>query len=433
MARRIVLLTVLLLSLASGCAGAGHGEEVAKEKTQEAAGADTGVTLEVYGWQDEYEDISLLADAYEEKHPQIAIHINIIPVTEYAQQMRILKNREEQVDCIFNPNAPDAVVMKNKGLLKDISSQIETAGMDAQYGEWYQTEEGCRSYMLPYRMSRWCVYYNKKLFDRMGVPYPWEGWTWEDYEKTAIRLTGTVDGVRTYGSLSFEPGNIWWRVPARTAGANNPLVEAELEEFKKAAGWCYRLTYDLGVQMPYSDRIGSSGYDYEGAFLNGNIGMYYCGDWSIAVLNRAIREAYPDFEYDVAPMPRWEGKDCYVINDAAVVSVAEASKHPQEAFDFAQFCAGPEGAAVLAASSILPAWNSQEIRDIFSQATAMPEHTEYFFGQGKISSVPADAKYDEAMEIVKDEVTLYLLKEQELEQTFENIREGLASLEQEQP
>ncbi|MBT2700642.1 extracellular solute-binding protein [Bacillus sp. ISL-40] len=29
------------------------------------------------------------------------------------------------------------------------------------------------------------LYYNKKLFDDAGVPYPDENWTWADIEKVA--------------------------------------------------------------------------------------------------------------------------------------------------------------------------------------------------------------------------------------------------------
>ena len=373
---------------------------------------DDRIVLEVYAWQDEEENLAILADAFMKQYPDIEIHTNFVPVTQYVQQMQILKSRGNQVDCILNPNAAQAMVMKNKKIIKDL-------------GPW----TGESIFLLPYRMSRWVVYYNKTLFDQLGVDYPEPDWTWQDYEETAVQLTRQVDGEQTYGSLSFDPSNIWWRVPARTAGANNPLAKKDMEEFKKAAEWCYRLTYELGAQMPYSDRTGTSGAGYEGVFLKGNIGMFFCGDWSVAVLNKEIEKSYPDFVYDVAPMPHWEGQDGWVISDAAVVSVAEDTQYSEEAFMFVEFVSGQQGAEILAANSVIPALPSPEISRIFSEVTKLPEHTEYFFTGGNVSSTPADSRYDEAMEIMRNEVMLYLLQEQSLEKTFQIIEAEIGILE----
>src|SRR4051794_27144355 len=42
---------------------------------------------------------------------------------------------------------------------------------------------------IPMNMSSLEVYYNKDLFDKAGVPYPKEGWTWDDFLKDAIAIT----------------------------------------------------------------------------------------------------------------------------------------------------------------------------------------------------------------------------------------------------
>ena len=61
----------------------------------------------------------------------------------------------------------------------------------------------------------------------------------------------------------------------------------------------------------------------------------------------------------------------------------------------------------------------------------MPEHVDNLFGKGKISSVPANILYHEALAIAKDEVRLYLIKEQSIDQTFQNINARIAVLKQE--
>ena len=46
-----------------------------------------------------------------------------------------------------------------------------------------------KQYLLPKDYSPLAVYYNKKLFDAATVPYPEDGWTWDDLLATAQKLT----------------------------------------------------------------------------------------------------------------------------------------------------------------------------------------------------------------------------------------------------
>lgn len=51
-----------------------------------------------------------------------------------------------------------------------------------------------QQWLLPKDYSPLGVYYNKALFDEFGVPYPEEGWTWDDLLATAQSLTVDRDG-----------------------------------------------------------------------------------------------------------------------------------------------------------------------------------------------------------------------------------------------
>ncbi len=384
------------------------------------------IVLEVYAWSDEEENIRILAEAYEKTHTDIRVHVNVIPGSEYIQQLTVLNQRGEQLDCILTSFPASALAMANKGLIQKIDEYGEAE--DAFYPDWYGGEKKAKSYMLPYRMGQWVVYYNKTLFDQMGVAYPDEDWTWEEYAETAKNLTGVINGKKAYGSLSFEPDSIWWMTPARSAGAMNPLEESDLEEMKKAAKWCYDLTYVLGAQIPYTEQTGERASNYDALFLNGNIGMYFCGDWSVQSLNKKIREDRLKFDYDIAPLPHWEGKESYGFANAAVVTMSATTEHPDEVFSFMQFTAGEQGAKLLAKNSIIPAWQDNTVRQQYMESIEQPEHAEYLFEEKKICMIPADVSYNEAIDLVRDEVEKYLLKEQGLEETFAVIEQKLKPL-----
>jgi multiple sugar transport system substrate-binding protein len=52
---------------------------------------------------------------------------------------------------------------------------------------------------LPYLMNWIALFYNKDIFDKMGVPYPKDGMDWEAAHELNKRLTRTVDGVQYRG------------------------------------------------------------------------------------------------------------------------------------------------------------------------------------------------------------------------------------------
>ena len=54
-----------------------------------------------------------------------------------------------------------------------------------------------------------------------------------------------------------------------------------------------------------------------------------------------------------------------------------------------------------------------------------PEHLDYCFVEGEVSSVPANMGYAEAIDIMEDEIAFYLLQEQDLQKCMDNIRAAL--------
>lgn len=418
------MLFLIFLLILTGCS---NKEESLYHIQKENAVMDETVTLEVFTWEEEEENLKVLSEAFMKVNEDISINMNIIPASEYSQQMMGIKKGTQAGDVVLFSNISEPVVWIEKNVLQSLSPWLKNA--EESYESWYPGEdEGYSVYMRPYRKSKWAVYYNKELFDEKGIPYPQIGWTWSDYAQTAERLTGQTGMNRIYGSLSYPPDNKWWRVPARTAGANNPLNEKDLQLFMEAAKWCYDLTYDLKAQVPYKDRTGNSGIGGEEIFLEGNTGMFFSGDWSAAILNRLIAEKKLDISYDIAPMPHWKDEPFYSISDAAVASMTATTVHKDEAYAFIRFVSGPDGAAVLAQQGYIPAWNTDEIQQIYFDSMEQPEHLEYFFVEGETSSVPADVGYAEAIDIVEDEIAFYLLQEQDLQKCMDNIRTALSSL-----
>lgn len=421
-AGKVYLALCILLSMAflNGCQQAMGEAEL--QETAEIPQEQT--VLNVYAWPGEADCLDILADAFEEENSDIAIQIHYIPVTEYTQQMMILRNSDRQVDCVFFPGVIDGVLWQNKGVLENLETYLGEA--IPEYSEFYDPKDGI--YMLPYRRNRWVVFYNKDLFDKRNVAYPTEDWTWEEYAGKAVQLTKQFGEDKSWGSLSFEPGNISWNLPARTAGYYNPLQEEDMAAFREAAQWCYQLTYELNAQLPYTEQTGQTGYNHDANFLEGDIGMYFGNDSSVASLNRRIEQEGINIHYDIAPLPRLEGEQYCEVSDPAYVAMMKGTEYPEAAMRFILFVTGEEGANLLAENDIIPAITSNDIKEVYLNHSAMPEHREYLWEKAKEPQMIVDSVYAEAIDIVKNEITMYFLQEQSEEKTFNNIREELSAL-----
>ncbi|MHB0859349.1 MAG: extracellular solute-binding protein [Anaerolineae bacterium] len=58
------------------------------------------------------------------------------------------------------------------------------------------------------------IFYNKMLFDKQGVPYPTNDWTFSDFKEIVAKMTFEEDGTRYYGySITGGGGTggyVWW-------------------------------------------------------------------------------------------------------------------------------------------------------------------------------------------------------------------------------
>ena len=61
-------------------------------------------------------------------------------------------------------------------------------------------EDGSASTLgIPAGYTTFVTYYNKDMFDKSGLPYPTEGWTWADLRAAAAKLAKPTDKVYGYG------------------------------------------------------------------------------------------------------------------------------------------------------------------------------------------------------------------------------------------
>src|SRR5699024_2050658 len=118
-------------------------------------------------------------------------------------------------------------------------------------------------YALPYRASSYALFYNKKIFDEKGVPYP-DNLTWDEYADLALQLTSGEGADKFYGSYIPDWNNCIYS--ATQEGSN--LTDDDLEPLSRWLERLNRFYNEDNSHMSYTD-MKSGGVDAINFFCNG--------------------------------------------------------------------------------------------------------------------------------------------------------------------
>ena len=200
---------------------------------------------------------------------------------------------------------------------------------------------------LPQNLSSLVVYYNRDLFDAAGVPYPEEGWTWDDFLAAAKALTRDVDGdglTDQYGLgvenslIRFTPF-IWQAGGELVDDLDRPTtLTIDTPEAREAIQFFIDLSLVHKVVPTEAEVLAISDED---RFVNGTTAMLLQSRRVVPTL-RQIQS----FTWDVAPLPQHEEAAGILHSDAYCLS--STTENVEAAWKFIEFVNGPEGQPIAA-------------------------------------------------------------------------------------
>jgi multiple sugar transport system substrate-binding protein len=224
-------------------------------------------------------------------------------------------------------------------LIKRDSRQVPLSDyVEFQLKTWYLPERG--QFALPMYLGIFGLYYSRQLFQRKGVPFPDDTWTWDRWREAMVRLTDTSE--RTWGyfqSINFpRPG-----ILIRQNGGNqvdpkdNRRAVFDSPQALGALQWLHdRMHKDRALAMS-ADITGASGLGFRNVYnavAAGKLGMLLDGSW---ILARWLKEQ-PDLvaEWDVAQLPKGP-----VQRDGGATvdgwAIWNGTKHLDMAWEFMKF------------------------------------------------------------------------------------------------
>lgn len=332
------------------------------KESQKGKDGRVEIIYSYWGTPDEAESVQATADRYNASQDRITVKIMAIPNETYVTKLNTMATAKALPDCGIM-NEAGVLQFAENGLLYDVSEMYgpnDSRPLDSltfKYKGKPVAYSAANEILL--------LYYNKKMFDKAGVPYPpsntAQAWTWDQFVETAKLLTLDANGNNAKSS-SFDSKNIvqygcmvenftwqlevwclsngsgFYKKDGSGVTINDP---AAVEAIQKVAD--LHLVHKVA---PLSTGLTDDGM--QRSIIAGTTAMATGGQWNVGTCLASWRDEGND--YGVAVLPYM--KDKVTICTGGPNVVFTQSKNPKEAMEWIKWYMQEENSWFLIESGI---------------------------------------------------------------------------------
>jgi multiple sugar transport system substrate-binding protein len=277
-------------------------------------------------------------DLFTHLHPNIKINITAVPGADwgaYFEKAFTMIGGGTKLDMTYV--AVEGVrLFGSKGLALNLNSLIqrdkhELADFNADSDPilFKTLQYNGEQIELPWSWNNMVMFYNTKVFKRLGIPAPHNGWTESDFLDTCARLKkGGVYGFNVDATAVFL--NECWTLAAGSSLLNSTWTKSNV--LSPGCIKAFEFLHDLVWKYGYAPHGGYNTPSFP-LFEAGRVGMIAAGRWPVSNFNQA---KFTD--YDIQYLPRLTAsKDYRVIVGVDGFPIFKTSKYIEEAWTFLKF------------------------------------------------------------------------------------------------
>lgn len=302
------------------------------------SGGGDSDTLTFLSWSGE-EVMGPVVEQFEAEHPDIQVEVSYAPpVAEYIQalQTRVLSGTAPDVFLIAAENKTNLI---DGGHVLDLAEEPWMSTIP----EFNQATYGRDGAVYGASTSTWGagILFNKALLAEIGVDTIPA--TWDEFLALCAQLQDA--GITPYlEDLTQMPTIVSSFVGAHNAAGGFTMDEAIFDGTSTfEAEWTEPLTqfnrlYSEGLGD--ANTVGLTGDQVFDEFANGRVAMITSGPWNVTPL----KEAAPDLEFAIAPIPAAPGGDPFLAGAASPgYAINAESKNVEDAKTFIEFLVSAKG------------------------------------------------------------------------------------------
>lgn len=358
----VAMVSMVVVGTLSGCGSSG------KESSKEGDGGEVVINFGIHvANPKEQESVTYnIVQAFNEKNAgKYKVEFQAADTESHSKNMKLAAS-DNTLPEIFWLDASGAPEYSNAGVLLDLNdflnenTEIKAAlgGMESAFTD----DNG--QYGLPYQCNVQGIFYNKELFDKVGVAYPTDETTYEDMLGMLAKFK--ENGITPLSIGSKNSGFAMWEFNetlARYGWEEN--IDSILAGDKKFNNedlvTCFEKLKGLAEAGAFPENMATIEYfDAKQLFNEGKAAMFGTGQWDCAEFDKNIGEkigfwwgpTFTDSDYDQEVAMKVPSAPI-VVN----AEVAEDEEVQEAVFEFLKFYYSKEAAELSYEGSIFPATN----------------------------------------------------------------------------
>jgi len=304
-------------------------------------GPATTIEYSIWGDPTELKNQQAIVNSFHAAEPRITVKVTVSDWEPYWDKLQTLLAGGAAPD-VFAMDGPLFPDYAGRDVLLDLSSYIQAesyplSSLADLAVKDFATSDG-RQMGLPRDLNVIALFYNKKMFDAAGIPYPDDSWDWNKLIEVGKKLTldknkdGKIDqwGLYTettdmenyWSSLVWQNGGDILAPDGKTTVLDSPGATGGLQ-FLQDLIWKHKIVPDPALFAETGD-----------AFEQGKAAMEINGSWLVATDEAA------GLSFGIAPIPAGPAGRVTSINPTGAV-VYKGTKSPDAAWVFVKYLASP--------------------------------------------------------------------------------------------
>ncbi|AZU60432.1 ABC transporter substrate-binding protein [Neobacillus mesonae] len=332
----MILLLISMFSLAA-CSSSGSSENKA---AGDGGNSDTkGTTTLRFATWDSGEALKIqqdIAKKFEEKNPGVKVQVEAYG-DGFDQKLAASFGAKNPPDVMYMWNFP-AYVESLEPLDQYIKGDPEMDLNDYYQGLFNYSSLNGKIYGMPAGFTTRVVYYNKDLFDQAKIPYPKDGWTWDDFKQIAKKLSDPSKKQYGFGVVpepdTYDLQGLIWSNGGSYISDDGKKINGYMNspETIEAISVLSDMLKDKSAVL-VGGKNQQSGDDI---FKAGKIAMWESGVWPLEGFKQA------KINFGTVEVPSFGSKPAKGVIASSAVSIAKDSKHKDLAYKFVKFYSSPE-------------------------------------------------------------------------------------------
>lgn len=327
-----------------------------------------------------------IIDAYNSSQDKIFVDAKYIPTNEYEAKLSTLLAGGAEMDGYMQKRSTDIFSQWANGYIAPLDDLVKKYGFDMNAIAGYKSAITVDGHIaaIPFRGASYFTYYNKKIFEKVGIPTPEtyveEGdWTWKKFIEVAEAIKAKEPDLYggflyTWGSNNVMPA-LQNGMKFIDANGNLDINQTLINSFQ------YRKELEKNdTIMPLTETKVSKTH-YSKPFYDGKAAMLIIGEWfpgfMIKGRDESLLKGYTWDDWSLTNMPCDES-DYRTFGNPTFCHVSENSKKKDAVFSFISWLGGPEGAKIVAGAGLLPAYITDDVKKEFAKILPDQNAVKYY-------------------------------------------------------